>query len=786
MRSIPARRVAPFLLSTVLCTVLVTGCGQPVREDRMIPWSADGSAVGFQHGSDGVFIHGNDGKLRKIFELGAEVLATSTPLWSPDEHRVIFTTAEPCAAGRVPQPPQEPDPAGQLHIQQPVTYTCWLWSEKGGPEARAERLFTAHCNHVGYVAANLAVRWHPQEDQIIYLDEAPGGGHTLFAFDLEKRTARRIFPQAAEALVFDWSPRRGHLACVLGNPAPDPGRDGIWVGQADGGSWWHVPNSETPTESRLSSLLERLRATAPVWTPDGKRFAFVSSLCGPSPNEGGGSLLQLVTLATRRVETLADGPAAFRDLHWTPDGDRLGVVCDGKERCLRVIRPGDGISAPLNRQPVRRFAGWDATGAHLAYVSPEPLPPHAGEKWALLFLAERQPRDRLIQTDGAGKGAGQTVFSGMRITFPTWSPHASKLSAWFTFSPTYRSVLGWLLSTSGPVGLRKGDPAVVLDARTGGVTWLAVNPREKVQVGHYHLLRHDYPRAWEWYEAARQDPAVAKPHDPVRALEEVLGPQDPGVFEYYCLTKLGRTEEARARLARFRDDFDSRLAASRQVPTLAQRFPELADPGSPLALMLRDFYIAEVFLSLNAPADGEQFFQAAVTQARDDRERLSAAVVLAQLLLLEAKYPAYAGLVTDTLLPSLLKVWAAPRPAGTRAPALSQSALVHVAGLTLLPLYTAEFLGGLPKEKVRALRPRWLTLRSGVSENAPRLAVDLFLAASAERLGQQAEARQARRQVEENPVRAELIPGGPEDVLRQVRETRTQLETVRDWLAPQE
>src|SRR5205823_9658204 len=102
----------------------VAGCGQPVREDRSINWSKEGGSVGFQHGQEGVFLADKDGrKLTKIFQPGPDVLATSTPLWSPAGKRALFTTARSPNGQRpvsLPFVGDEQDPAGKVHLQQDI------------------------------------------------------------------------------------------------------------------------------------------------------------------------------------------------------------------------------------------------------------------------------------------------------------------------------------------------------------------------------------------------------------------------------------------------------------------------------------------------------------------------------------------------------------------------------------------------------------------------------------------------------------------------------------------
>src|SRR6185369_16047569 len=109
-------------------------------------------------------------------------------------------------------------------------------------------------------------------------------------------------------------------------------------------------------------------------------------------------------------------------------------------------------------------------------------------------------------------------------------------------------------------------------------------------------------------------------------------------------------------------------------------------------------YAAEVFLSIEAVEDGEQFFQRGLAQARTDVERFSKAVVLSQVLLIEKKHPAYVDLVIDTIAPLTVKL---PQPdAGAlerRAGRWRQADLQGLVALAsawpaLLPLASPDFL----------------------------------------------------------------------------------------------
>src|SRR5262249_55716450 len=200
--------------------------------------------------------------------------------------------------------------------------------------------------------------------------------------------------------------------------------------------------------------------------------------------------------------------------------------------------------------------------------------------------------------------------------------------------------------------------------------------------------------------------------------------------------------------------------------------------------LLRDCYEAEVFLSLDAAADGEEFFREAVAAADSDQARLSAAVVLGQLLLLDKKDTEYAELTTATVLPLLLKLWDPKKP--PRADLTSpdtQTTLYVFGGAALLPLYAPEFLGQLPREKLRELVGRWEGLGAQAADDYTRLALDLFLEPAHAELGQEAQRKEAARRLEQNPVRGRVLPaGGTAELIAQARMLPMLLEGLRGLL----
>src|SRR5207245_1338958 len=151
------------------------------------------------------------------------------------------------------------------------------------------------------------------------------------------------------------------------------------------------------------------------------------------------------------------------------------------------------------------------------------------------------------------------------------------------------------------------------------------------------------------------------------------GPRDFSFFHYYCLTRLGRAVQARAKLDQFRRHFLPRFIESTEGhasatvivdgKTLERHLQDLLDPGNFVSQLLQDLYAAEVFLSLDAAKDAEDFFQAGPGQVDTGAARLSRSIVLGQIFLLEKKRQEYADLVTETIGPLLIEI-IKPAPAG--------------------------------------------------------------------------------------------------------------------------
>jgi hypothetical protein len=560
-----------------------------------------------------------------------------------------------------------------------------------------------------------------------------------------------------EALVFDMDPTGASLIVAGGSAHPNAALDGLWLTSLEIENWWHIPQTHELARADINSSIERLRATMPAWTKDGDRFAFATSTGGQN-EQPVQHKLRLGNAAKREVEVLAEGPAPFRDLHWSPDGERLGFIRGKEFGRMQCIQLRDRQATEIETPNARRFAGWDHTGKRLAYVAAEtPLPQDS--PWTTLLLPNRGGRDAVYLADADGKQPGKAVFSGLHVTFPQWSPKEETLSLWLTFNPTHRSLPSIFMGA----GLRSGDPAATLDATNGTIKWMATNPYEKAQIGHYYLARREYDQAWTWYAEAERELPPPLPKKELDAATEARHPRDFTFFQYYCLTKLGREAEAKAKREQFHKLFmppPIDKNAPPPVPVNSRNVVEerLRDLRGSKADLLRDLYAAEVFLSLNASDDGQVFFEKALQESTNEEAKARVAIVLSQFYLLRKQHEEYARLASDVLLPHLIKTWKARTDGTLDWGGQDDSGLSVFTAIALAPLASPDFLESLPEEEVRKLLPRWQEWRDRTKENVPLLGMDLILRATYGRLGQEKEKQIAADRVRTNPAREQLLP----------------------------
>ena len=468
--------------------------------------------------------------------------------------------------------------------------------------------------------------------------------------------------------------------------------------------------------------------------------------------------LHQVEFASRAMSTVAESDGLFADLHWSPNGQRLGFLTlrPNASALLRILEPTGAISDVAASQPIRKFAGFDATGQRLAYIAVSPMnPPLESPWWVLLLKPDPLSRDSVWIADADLTNPSREIFSGTRVTFPLWSPTEDRLSLWLTFTPRYRSLLSMLRQW----GLWPGDPAATIDIGTGEVSWLAVSPQEELQIGHFHLLKRNHAEAWRWYKQARQKLPTAKPpQNWIEFTQQIGAPENSQFFEFICLKRLGRDEEAAAKFVEFEQSFfpSADSAADAQAPDATDAMLGALGPQAELLKhLIHDLYVAEVFLSIDALDDALTYFRAEPQHPASDDETLSRAIVLAQLLLIARDDDGYLKHATNVIRPLALRMWKKPPGQPENANFVLQTAT----GLCLAPLFRSEFLSRVSDAALRENISIWKEERDRMESGLPAVAVDLVLRAAALKRNDLAELKAAEERITHNSAGRDLFLG---------------------------
>jgi hypothetical protein len=628
-----------FVLTVIGCSERIGAPPAPVVcEDRTITFDSSGGAA-FQHGQNGVFVTDpTTGAPKRIYEPTPDDIAVGPPAWEPGGKRMVFTVARSLDGTRF-QPLTDGPADGRRYLKIPIRYACWLYDP--AVYEIPEKLFETTAGHAGYVAAGLAVCWHPDGKRLDFIERGGAQRHRVRTFDTATNQITDV-PLSGENIVLGSAPNRPTRYALLGGGEVD----GLFV-EGAGSKWWRVPLS-----GPSSADLEELRQRLPCWSRDGKKLAFTD-----------GGALRVCDITKRTTETWSHSaptrssrPELFPlppvTLHWHPDGARIGLLDDAR---LGLVN-SKGWQKALCEAPVISFAGWNATGSRMAYVTTDPLPYGAGARWATLFVPNVNARTavRAADTDGANE---TVLVPGLRATFPHWAPDESesRLSVWLTVEPPYQ------LLDSGQLGMRPGDPAALIDPETGTLEWLPVNGTEHAQIGHVELRTGQLDAALHRFDRA----SAALPAD---------AKADWMAFYAIALQKAGRAEDAREAWKRFE-------------PTRA------GDTG---VILPRHRFIAEAFISLEMVDEGIAHLSAEMTATTSAAEHLSVTLALCQMLLLADRKAEFAECVTEHLLALDGRVLRSAN-AGPEGAAVAW---------TLLPLAAREFTAELPKAAIQRVSER--------------------------------------------------------------------------------
>ena len=172
--------------------------------------------------------------------------------------------------------------------------------------------------------------------------------------------------------------------------------------------------------------------------------------------------------------------------------------------------------------------------------------------------------------------------------------------------------------------------------------------------------------------------------------------------------------------------------------------------------------MAQIFLSVDEPDAARTWFSQRLATAQAD-EKLACILVLSQLSRLAKQNRDYAMQSTDQLAPLIVTTLDDPPRDGNAQsdnPLAVRTALAALATQAFGPLFSESFLKQLPPDVVGQLVPKWEAPRSRAHGRLASLYVDLFLRASAGRLGHDKERMAANARIAANPLSAKDALGG--------------------------
>ncbi|HBJ36809.1 MAG TPA: hypothetical protein DDZ51_19045 [Planctomycetaceae bacterium] len=325
---------------------------------------------------------------------------------------------------------------------------------------------------------------------------------------------------------------------------------------------------------------------------------------------------------------------------------------------------------------------------------------------------------------------------------------------------------------------------------------MAVNSHERSQVGHYYLMNRDFEEAWKWYEQAAVDRQPIKALTMTQLLEMAFQRSihhDPYFFEYYCLWKLNKKEQAADRLAMFRKsmslDTESGLMFVDLQKIDANERVKANEAIAFAVAFIRASYMTEVFLSLDAAADGILTFNELAAGGESEDERFARLLCQSQLMLASGRNQEYAVLAREELskrldrLDNLQKIGQELNlqdPINAFAN-IKQFITGMSTCLAILPMASDEFVALLSEEEVRDSIESWVERHDEAKSDEHRLAVDMVLRALLRRVTQDARDQhleELRSAVDQRLLANPLLASG--SALRSLGSVEDIIKLIRD------
>ncbi len=227
--------------------------------------------------------------------------------------------------------------------------------------------------------------------RVLAVSSSKGGNWDIYLVQPGTGETKNLTDHKAADTSPIWSPDGKRIAFV----SDREGTPDIWTMAADG--------TDVQQLTKKQGSCSGLR-----WSPDGSRIAFVSA-------KGGRDDVYTVEVATGKVAQLTTDAAAARQPAWSPDGKKLSYASYSVQYATYTMSADGSDKAKLTDANGGLDAAWSPDGKRVAYTA---------------YLYGQKPGFRLFKVGADGKGTKQlpTAPNSFGNVYPQWSPDGTKIA----------------------------------------------------------------------------------------------------------------------------------------------------------------------------------------------------------------------------------------------------------------------------------------------------------------------------------------------------------------------
>jgi Tol biopolymer transport system component len=289
--------------------LLAAGCGGSSSSGENGPIVLSGITLNEQ---SGLFLRETDGTLRRL--TGASDIRAVVPAFSHDGERIAYVQLMRGLPGGT----------GRLMIM----------DADGG-----------NATQVGDVVAGaLQIAWSPDDSSLVYSDVK----HGLWTIGADGKGAKRIFADVGEA---SWS-TDGRI--VVARPP-----HGLMTMNDDGSDVRELPRPARPPKALLPDSY-----SSPVWSPDGKRIAYVLKVWTPSKSFLFPTTMETVDSDGNDRQVVTKVFESGTTLTWSPDGELIAFtdLRDDQPGLWTIPSTGGPVKALIEGTSRYSMPSWGPAG----------------------------------------------------------------------------------------------------------------------------------------------------------------------------------------------------------------------------------------------------------------------------------------------------------------------------------------------------------------------------------------------------------------------------------------